>query len=80
MLDGLSNVASKAFRLSYYNYLTGQPDYLAQDLARYDALTTATVQRAARTYLAGTPRVVLTIVPEGKRSVALTAATIGGIK
>jgi zinc protease len=80
MLDGLSNVASKAFRLSYYNYFTGQPDFLAQDLARYDALTPAAVQRAARTHLAGTPRVVLTIVPEGKSALALTAATLGGIK
>jgi zinc protease len=80
MLDGLSNVASKAFRLSYYNYFTGQPDYLAQDLARYEALTAAAVQRAARTHLAGTPRVVLTIVPEGKAALALTAATLGGIK
>jgi zinc protease len=80
MLDGLANVASKAFRLSYYNYFTGNPDYLAQDLARYDALTPAAVQRAARTYLAGTPRVVLTIVPEGKTSLALTSATLGGIK
>ncbi|MCO4098758.1 MAG: insulinase family protein [Gemmatimonas sp.] len=80
MLDGLANVSSKAFRLSYYNYFTGNPDYLAQDLARYDALTPAAVQRAARTYLAGTPRLVLTIVPEGKTSLALTSATLGGIK
>lgn len=80
MLDGLSNVASKAFRLSYYNYFTGQPDFLAQDLARYEGLTAAAVQRAARTYLAGTPRVVLTIVPEGKAALALTVATLGGIK
>jgi len=80
MLDGLANVASKAFRLSYYNYFTGTPDYLAQDLARYESLTPAAVQQAARTHLAGTPRVVLTIVPEGKTSLALTAATLGGIK
>jgi zinc protease len=80
MLDGLASVARKAFQLSYYNYFTGNPDYLAQDLARYEALTPAAVQRAARTHLAGTPRVVLTIVPEGKSTMALTAATIGGIK
>lgn len=80
MLDGLANVSSKAFRLSYYNYVTGSPDYLAQDLARYDALTPAAVQAAARTFLAGTPRVVLTIVPEGKTSLALTSATLGGVK
>jgi zinc protease len=80
MLDGLASVASKAFRLSYYNYFTGSPDYLAQDLARYESLTPAAVQQAGRTHLAGTPRVVLTIVPDGKTSLALTAATLGGIK
>ena len=80
MLDGLASVASKAFRLSYYNYFTGTPDYLAQDLARYESLTPNAVQLAGRAHLAGTPRVVLTIVPEGKTSLALTAATLGGIK
>jgi zinc protease len=80
MLDGLASVARKAFQLSYYNYFTGNPDYLAQDLARYEALAPADVQRAARTHLGGTPRVVLTIVPEGKSALALTAATLGGIK
>jgi zinc protease len=80
MLDGLASVASKAFRLSYYNYFTGTPDYLAQDLARYESLTPNAVQLAGRTHLAGTPRVVLTIVPEGKTSLALTTATLGGIK
>ncbi|GAB1344917.1 M16 family metallopeptidase [Gemmatimonas sp.] len=80
MLDGLASVARKAFQLSYYNYFTGNPDYLAQDLARYDTLTPAMVQRAARTHLAGSPRVILTIVPEGKSTMALTAATVGGIK
>lgn len=80
MLDGLASVARKAFQLSYYNYFTGTPDYLAQDLARYEALTPAAVQQAARTHFAGTPRVVLTIVPEGKASLALTPATLGGIK
>jgi zinc protease len=80
MLDGLSSVASKAFRLSYYNYFAGSPDFLAQDLARYEALAPADVQRVARSYLRGRARVVLTIVPEGKSSLALTASTLGGIK
>jgi zinc protease len=43
-----------------------------QDAARYDRVTRADVQRAARTYLAK-PKVVLTVVPEGKREMMLTA-------
>lgn len=80
MTDRLSGVSGKAFLLSYYNYFTGTPDYMAQDLARYEQLTPADVQRAARRYLAGTPRVVLTIVPAGKKELALTPTTLGGLR
>jgi zinc protease len=72
-IDGLSSVLGKAMRLSAYNYFAGTPDFLAQDLARTEALTPADVQRAAAQYLAGKPRVVLTVVPEGKTDLALTA-------
>ena len=80
MTDRLSSVSGKAFQLSYYNYFTGIPDYMAQDLARYEQLTPALVQQAARRYLAGTPRVVLSIVPTGKKELALTTTTLGGIR
>jgi zinc protease len=53
----------------------GTPDYFAQDLARYESLTREDVQRVARSYIAGKPRLVLTIVPEGKRDLALTGGT-----
>ena len=72
-IDGLSSVLGKASQLSYYNYFAGTPDFLAQDLARFEALTPADVQRVAAQYLAGKPRAVLTVVPEGKTDLALTA-------
>jgi len=71
--DGLSSVLGKAMQLSYYNYYTGTPDYLAQGLARFEALTPADVRRVAAQYLAGRARAVLTVVPEGKTDLALTA-------
>jgi zinc protease len=74
-IDQLSSVLGKADRLNYYNYFVGTPDYFAQDLARYESLTREDVQRVARSYIAGKPRLVLTIVPEGKRDLALTGAT-----
>jgi zinc protease len=73
LLDELSSVLGKADRLSYYNYYVGTPDYLTQDLERYERLTLADVQRVAREYVAGKPKVVLTVVPEGKTDLALTA-------
>jgi zinc protease len=74
-LRGLENVDAKADQLNYYYYYTGQPDYLAQDLARMRAVTAADVQRVARTYLRG-PRVTLSVVPQGRRELA---ATRGGM-
>ena len=72
-LNRLSSVFGKADRLNYYNYIVGNPDYVQQDAARYDHVTRADVQRVARTYL-GRPKIVLTVVPEGKKEMMLTAS------
>lgn len=73
LLDELSSVLGKADRLSYYNYYAGTPDYIQQDQARYDAVTVADVQRVARQYLVNRPKIVMTVVPEGKKDLAFTA-------
>ncbi|HTK57133.1 MAG TPA: pitrilysin family protein [Gemmatimonadales bacterium] len=70
-LRQLENVDAKADQLNAYYYFTGQPDYLAQDLARTRAVTAADVQRVARQYLQA-PRVVLSVVPQGHRELAAT--------
>ena len=64
-LDQLASVNGKADQLNFYDYFAGTPDYVRQDAARYEAVTAADVQRVAREYL-GKPKVVLTVVPEGK--------------
>jgi zinc protease len=71
-LDRLASVLGKAEALNSYNYFAGTPDFVQQDAARYDRVTAADVQRAAKTYL-GKPKVVLTVVPEGKRELMLSA-------
>jgi zinc protease len=73
MLDEVSSVLGKADRLNYYNYFAGTPDYLAQDMARWEALTVDDLKRAAR--LLQRPKVVLTIVPQGQRELAVTEGT-----
>ena len=75
-LDQLASVLGKADQLNLYNYFAGTPDYVREDAARYDRVTVADVQRVARTYL-GKPRVVLTVVPEGKKDMMVTA---GGVE
>ena len=74
LLDELSSVLGKADRLNYYNYFAGTPDFIAQDLARYEKLTTADVQRVAKEYLVQRPKIIMTVVPEGKKELAFTAA------
>jgi zinc protease len=66
-LDNLASVLGKADQLALYGYFTGTPGYVQQDAARYERVTTADVRRVAEQYL-GQPRIVLTIVPQGQRS------------
>jgi zinc protease len=75
-LNRLGSNLGKSEILNNYNYMAGNPDYVQQDAARYDAVTRADVQRVAKTYL-GKPKVVLTVVPEGKKDMMLTM-TAGG--
>ena len=74
-LDNIAGVLGKADQLATYNYYVGDPDFVRQDAARLDAVTAADVQRVAREYLAR-PRVVLTVVPEGKREMMVS----GGVR
>jgi len=71
-LDRLASVLGKANALNFYNYFVGTPDFVQHDAARYDKVTAADVQRVAKTYLSK-PKIVLTVVPEGKKELMLTA-------
>ena len=70
-LDQLASVLNKADRLAAYAYNAGTPDYVQEDFARYERVTAADVQRVAASYL-GRPKVVLTVVPEGKRQLMVS--------
>jgi predicted Zn-dependent peptidase len=62
----LQTIQGKANRLCNYNVLKGDPGYLGQDLARYDQITIATAQEAARQWLPQDKRVVLHVTPRAK--------------
>ncbi|MFC5461056.1 M16 family metallopeptidase [Massilia niabensis] len=55
--DGLAD------QLNHYNQYTGDPGYLAQDVARLRQITARDVQRAARTWLQERSRVLVAGVP-----------------
>jgi zinc protease len=72
-LDDLASVLGKASQLSSYNYFAGTPDYVQEDAARYDRVTASDVRRVATRYIRG-PKVILTVVPEGKTALMVKAA------
>ncbi len=67
IIGGFGGVADQ---LNTYLFYAGTPDYFNQDLARYKALRTNDIQNAAAKYLLDDHRVVLSIVPRGKRELA----------
>jgi zinc protease len=75
-LDDLASVLGKATHLSSYNYFVGTPDYVQEDAARYQRVTVEEVRRVAGTYLTR-PKVILTVVPEGKTDLMVKANVVG---
>jgi zinc protease len=71
-LNALERVGTKANILNEYYYFVGRPDAVQWDLDRYRAVTAADVQRVVRQYLLA-PKAVLSIVPQGKRELAVQA-------
>jgi zinc protease len=72
-LNRLASVLGKAEVLNSYNYFAGNPDFVQQDAARYEQVSAADIQRVAKAYL-GRPKIILTVVPEGKKDMMLTAS------
>ena len=72
-LESVGGFGGKADRLNEYFVQTGNPDFFQEDLARYKALDPDDVLSAANTYLRDTGRVVLSVVPEGKKELAAPA-------
>ena len=70
-LRAIQTVSGKADQLNEYYYQTGNPDGFQEDLDKLRAVTAADVQRVVRTYLQA-PRVMISVVPQGKPQLAAT--------
>ena len=64
----LEQIGAKADQLNAYYFATGNPDYFATDLARYQKLTPQDIQNALKTYLMPDKRLELSVVPEPKKA------------
>jgi zinc protease len=69
-VERIGGFGGKADQLSLYEMWKQDPGYLAQDLARYRAVTPAGVQAFAQRYLVPDRRVVLDIQPAGTKTAA----------
>ncbi len=70
-LNRLEFVNAKAEQLNEYYYFTGTPDYFQRDLDRHRAVTADDIKRVVSHYLVA-PRVMLSIVPKGRKELAAT--------
>jgi zinc protease len=73
-LQTIGGFGGKSDQLNAYNVLLGTPGFFAQDLDRYRVATRESVRAAAARYLVGASRVVLSVVPRGRRDLAIAGA------
>ena len=62
----LDTVSARTATLGHYNLFRGDPGALAADLERHERVTPRDVLEALSAYLLQRPRVVLSVVPEGR--------------
>jgi zinc protease len=70
-LQTLGGFGGKADQLNAYSVFVNDPGYFERDLARYAGVTQQDLHHAVRKYLRTDNRVVMSVVPRGKLSLAL---------
>lgn len=70
---GLQSVAGKVSQLAASQTFQGKPDTIADDIARYNAVTKEDVMRVYNTYIKGQNSVVMSVVPRGKKQLIAKA-------
>ena len=66
-MERIGGFSGKADQLNAYYSVAGDPDYFAEDLARYSALTASDIQAAIVNWLPKDRRVELVVEPEAKK-------------
>jgi zinc protease len=74
-MERVGGFGGKADQLNAYSVFVNDPGYFERDMARYAAITQQDLHRAVRKYLRTDNRVLLSVVPKGKLSLALPDST-----
>jgi zinc protease len=73
-LQTIGGFGGKGDQLNAYNTFAGDPGYFDRDRQRYRDVTGASAAAAVASWLIGAPSVSLSVVPRGKRGLALADA------
>ena len=74
-LQTVGGFGGKSDQLNAYSVFVNDPGYFERDLARYAGVTQQDLHHAVRKYLRTDNRVVVSVVPKGKLSLALPDST-----
>ncbi|MEZ0542566.1 M16 family metallopeptidase [Fibrella arboris] len=69
LISGLASVAGKVSQLAAYQTYLGTPNYIPQEIKRYNSVTKADVMRVYNQYIKGKNAVLLTVYPKGKADI-----------
>jgi zinc protease len=73
-LQTIGGFGGKSDQLNAYNTYLGDPGYFDRDRQRYTSITADAVAAAVRRWLLDAPSVALSVVPRGRRELALPGA------
>jgi zinc protease len=73
-LQTVGGFGGKSDQLNAYNVFKKNPGFFDADLERYQSVTGEGIATAVARWLVGQPRVALSVVPRGKRALALPDA------
>jgi len=76
-MERVGGFGGKADQLNQYFFSTGNPDYFNEDLTRFRAIDPDDLSAMATTYLKDNARVVLSVVPKGRKDLAARAKDEG---
>ena len=74
-LQTIGDFGGKSDQLNAYNIYRGDPGYFDADRRRYRAVTGGRIASAVSRWLSESPYVALSVVPRGRRDLALAGAT-----
>ena len=74
-LQTVGGFGGKSDQLNAYNVYVGDPGYFEHDLARYETVTTASLQASVNRYVQGARRTTLSVVPRGRTNLAVPDST-----